>query len=179
VYSHTHHHRYWKTEKDIEWIAMLRMGWLYYFIISSPVHGNQEHNASIEATRVSLTSQLSPESQFLQNYSKEITILTHLVVLLTMGLSIYVYFLLFQIWLFHKYIICFDEIVTHYNNKTRDEEVDIPYLFPICCGTAYHKSHHALPDSIILGPGKLKYFNIQYYFIKLFYNITAKVPDKY
>lgn len=179
IYTHTYHHRHWKSVQDIEVTDMLHMGWFHYFIFASPVHGNPGHYAATEVNRASMMSQLLPESQFLQTHVKEITIATHLIFLLTFGLSIYVYFLLFQIWIFHKYIVVFDELVTHYNNKTRDEEHDNPYLFPICCGTAYHKSHHALLDSIILGPGKLKYLNIQYYFIKLFYNITAKVPDKY
>lgn len=178
VYSHINHHRHWKTSQDKDWKEMLRMRWIYYFVFSSPVH-NSGYSAEIENKRSSLTSELLPESQFLQNYIKEITLVTHLIFLLTFGLSIYVYFLLFQIWIFHKYIICFDELVTHYNNKTQEEEVDRPLLFLICCGTAYHKSHHMLSDSLILGPGKLKYLNIQYYFIKLFYNITAKVPSKY
>ncbi len=179
IYSHTYHHRHWKTPLDIEVNAMLADSWVYYFMFASPVHGNSTHNVAIEASRASVMSHLPPESQFLQKYVKEITIATHLIFLLIFGLPIYTYFLLFQIWIFHKYIVVFDELVTHYNDKTRDEEVDNPYLFPICCGTAYHKSHHALFDSIILGPGKLKYLNIQYYFVKLFYNITAKVPDTY
>jgi fatty-acid desaturase len=179
IYSHTYHHKHWKTEQDIEVTAMLADSWIYYFMVASPVHGNPAHYPAIESGRALAMARLPKESQFLQKYVKEITILTHLIFLLTFGLSIYVYFLLFQIWIFHKYIVVFDELVTHYNNKTREEEVDNPYLFPICCGTAYHKSHHAFPDSIILGPGKLKYLNIQYYFIKLFYNITAKVPDTY
>ena len=179
IYTHTYHHKHWKSVQDIEVTDMLHMGWFHYFIFASPVHGNPGHHAATEANRASMMSRLLPESQFLQTHVKEITVATHLIFLLTFGLPIYVYFLLFQIWIFHKYIVVFDELVTHYNNKTRDEEHDNPYLFPICCGTAYHKSHHALLDSIILGPGKLKYLNIQYYFIKLFYNITAKVPDKY
>jgi fatty-acid desaturase len=179
IYTHTYHHKHWKSVQDIEVTEMLRMRWFHYFIFASPVHGNPGHHAATEANRASMMSRLLPESQFLQTHVKAITVATHLIFLLTFGLSIYVYFLLFQIWIFHKYIVVFDELVTHYNNKTRDEEHDNPYLFPICCGTAYHKSHHALLDSIILGPGKLKYLNIQYYFIKLFYNITAKVPDKY
>lgn len=179
IYSHTYHHRHWKTPQDIEVNAMLADSWVYYFMFASPVHGNSAHTVAIEAGRASVMEHLPPESQFLQKYVIEITIATHLIFLLIFGLSIYTYFLLFQIWIFHKYIVVFDELVTHYNDKNRDEEVDNPYLFPICCGTAYHKSHHALFDSIILGPGKLKYLNIQYYFVKLFYNITAKVPDTY
>jgi fatty-acid desaturase len=179
IYSHTYHHRHWKTTQDIEVNAMLAGSWLYYFIFASPVHGNLTHRAGADASCAEVMSQLNPESQFLQKYVTEITLATHLIFLLIFGLSVYTYFLLFQIWIFHKYIVVFDELVTHYNNKTRDEEVDNPYLFLICCGTAYHKSHHTLFNSIILGPGKLKYMNIQYYFIKLFYNITAKVPATY
>jgi hypothetical protein len=178
-YAHLYHHTHWKSPQDIEVTAMLSNSWIYYLMGASPVHGNIAHASSIEARRESETNRLLPESKFLQKYVVEITIITHLILLLICGLTVYVYFVLFQIWLFHKYIIGFNELVTHYNNKTQEEEVDIPYLFPICCGTAYHKSHHALSDSIILGPGKLKYFNIQYYFVKLFYNITAKVPASY
>lgn len=179
VYAHSYHHIHWKSPQDIEVTTMLTNSWIYYLAGASPVHGNIAHASSIEARRESETNRLLPESKFLQKYIVELTIITHLVLLLIFGFTAYVYFVLFQIWLFHKYIVGFNELVTHYNNKTREEEADIPYLFPICCGTAYHKSHHALSDSIILAPGKLKYLNIQYYFVKLFYNITAKVPDKY
>ena len=179
VYAHSFHHIHWKSSEDVEVTTMLTDSWLYYLINASPVHGNNAHSQSIETRRSADINRLLPESKFLQKYIIEITIITHLTLLLICGLTIYIYFVLFQIWLFHKYIVGFNELVTHYNNKTREEEADIPYLFPICCGTAYHKSHHALSDSIILGPGKLKYFNIQYYFVKLFYNITAKVPESY
>jgi hypothetical protein len=179
VYTHAYHHKHWKSARDVEVTSMMATHWIYYFMVASPVHGNPYHIAAITAQQESATNRLLPESRFLQQHIVAITFISHLVLLLIFGFTAYVYFVLFQIWLFHKYIVGFNELVTHYNNKTQEEEVDIPYLFPICCGTAYHKSHHALTDSIILGPGKIKYLNIQYYFVKLFYNITAKVPESY
>lgn len=179
IYAHRYHHQYWKTSKDVEVTAMLDYGWFYYFVSASPVHGHAAHQQAIESEKNSKIAQELPESQFLIQHAEGITIISHLLFLLAFGLSIYVYFLLFQVWIFHKYIIFFNEMVTHYNHRSAQEEKDIPWLFPICCGTAYHKSHHVLSSSIIIGPGRLKYLNIQYYFIKLFYNITAKVPDKY
>lgn len=179
TYAHAYHHKHWKSSKDVEINTMINMGWLKYLATASPVHGNPAHAAAIANSRESTSSAMLPESRFLQQHEVTITLITHAVLMLTLGLTVYVYFVLFQIWLFHKYIVGFNELITHYNNKTAQQEYDTAYLFPICCGTAYHKSHHILSNSLIVGPGWVKYFNIQYYFIKLFYNITADVPKKY
>lgn len=180
-YTHSYHHTHWKTRQDIETVGMLSETWWRYFLLGSTFKTTkfgdltQEFNAHMQQADVysgNNMHKLLPESQFLEKHSISIILISHLILLLALGLVIYTYFVIFQIWCLGRYIPVFNELVTHYNNKTPEEEADTPYLFPICCGTAYHHSHHTKPDTIILGPGWVKYFNVQYYFIKLFYNVS-------
>ena len=183
-YQHSYHHIHWKTRKDIEQIAMLSNPWWRYLFIGYNFTNTKfgdltaeyaKHTANSKKYREDNINKLLPESRFLEKYSTAIVLASHLLLLLTLGLLVYIYFVLLQIWIFQRYIPGFNELVTHYNDKTREEEADTPYLFPICCGTAYHNTHHTQPTTLVLGPGWLKYFNVQYYFIKLFYNVSPGI----
>ena len=65
----------------------------------------------------------------------------------------------------------FVEYITHYNNLYREEDTDHPWYFFLCGNHAYHSTHHRNLRAVIVGAGWLKYFNVQYYYIKLFYNL--------
>lgn len=183
-YTHSYHHTHWKTNKDVEQLGMLSGTWWGY-LISGPTftmtkYGNMtaEFDKHIEAGNKYMNDnidKLLPESQFLEKHVYSIAVISNLLLLLTLGLTVYIYFVFLQIWIFQKYIPGFNELVTHYNNKTREEEADTPYLFPICCGTAYHNTHHIHPTVLVLGPNWVKYFNVQYYFVKLFYRLSPGI----
>lgn len=183
-YRHNYHHIHWKNEKDVETSMMLKDHWLYYLFSRNKGQYYQENSDNKDLKKVyddavdyyfRMRNQLPIESQFLDNNVIPITILSNLIFLLLLGPIIYIYFVYFQTWVFQKYIPGFNELVTHYNNKTREQESDTPYLFPICCGTAYHKTHHTYITKLVLGPGWVKYFNVQYYFVKLFYKLKPGI----
>lgn len=181
-FAHSFHHLHWKTPRDMDAGAYATPWWQYLLF---GVAEKNKHLIPTDQTDSTLSTQdenynnLLPESQFLVRYADYIRPLTHLLFLLVAGPAIYIYFLLLQHWLQTRYIVYFNEIVTHHNKKTREQEADTPYIFPICCGTAYHKTHHMHADVLVVGPGWVKYFNVQYYFVKLFYNITGKMPNNY
>jgi hypothetical protein len=178
-YNHTYHHIHWKTDKDLDKIHKLAPWWLYQLFAISYLGKPSASYTNVLADyeqnwityRETNLKKLLPESAFLEKYKTQIVYSSHLLVILLFGLTNWVFFFLLQIWLFQHYIRGFNELVTHYNQLTREEEVDHPLLFLICCGTAYHKTHHYNRNMIVLGPSWVKYFNIQYYFIKLFYRL--------
>ena len=184
-YRHIDHHKVWKTSIDpyITWKGF--SGW-YISLTTLPLDGLESKRLSAEPAFIEYSrkydegfleyypkylNSLTPESQFLEKYETIILLLTHVVFFFAFGAVNYVYFLLLQCYLFRRYIIVFDEIVTHFNDLSREEETDQTHWFPICCGTAYHTTHHYNPTMVVLGPGWMKYVNIQYYFTRLFYKL--------
>jgi len=187
-YEHLNHHRVWKTSRDpyrlwggesTFWLFLT--GGVSRNILNVQVNLFSD-KVFVESTKrmekefpqyqKKFIDSLLPESKFLEVHWKSITLAVHVFVFLSVGAVNYFCFLLLQIWLFRRYILFFNELVTHNNLLTRDQEKDIPKLFFICCGTAYHKSHHIKPFTVILGPGLIKYANIQFYFVKLFYRLA-------
>lgn len=184
-YQHIEHHQIWKTPVDqyIEWKGF--SGW-YIALTNLPTNGaaakklhadpayikhRHDYDAEFREFYLKTLKLLLPESQFLEKYAAIIKPATHITFFLAFGAVNYVYFCLFQCFLFRKYITVFDEIVTHHNDLSREEETDQTHWFPICCGTAYHTTHHYNPTTVVLGPGWIKYINIQYYFTRLFYKL--------
>lgn len=183
-YRHNYHHIHWKTRKDVELIGMRSVPWWRYLFMGSKLTNTPYGDITKESDKFGSDAgeyaknninKLLPESKFLENHVVSITLISNLALLLLLGPTVYIYFVFFQVWVFQRYIPGFNELVTHYNDKTREEEADTPYLFPICCGTAYHNTHHTQPTTVVLGPKWVKYFNVQYYFVKLFYNLNPGI----
>ena len=185
-YRHIDHHKVWKTPIDpyITWKDY--SGWRIA-LTNLPMEGPSNKRlladpAFIEYSRKyeegfldyypKYLNSLTPESQFLEKHETIILLLTHVAFFLAFGAVNYIYFLLLQCFLFRRYIIVFDELVTHHNDLSREEETNQTHWFPICCGTAYHTTHHYNPTTVVLGPGWMKYVNIQYYFTRLFYKLA-------
>ena len=185
-HQHVEHHQVWKTPIDpyIGWKDF--SGW-YIALTSSQPNGESakklhedpkyieyQHKYSKRFDEIypKILNSLTPENQFLEKYAAIIKPVSHIVFFLAFGAVNYVYFFLLQCFLFRKYITVFDEIVTHHNDLSREEETDQTHWFPICCGTAYHATHHHYPTMVVLGPGWMKYVNIQYYFTRLFYKLA-------
>lgn len=177
-WDHRWHHRYWKTEKDLDYMFTNTPAWFYLFF-ATPVEVVKTGGLSDRPTEYMEgmaechdrnMAALTPESRFLERHWLPITIVSHVILIAVFGYVNWTYFVLLQAWLFRCYIIGFNEIATHWPMRlTRKEETNTPYLFPICCGTAYHVDHHSDPRKLVLGPGKLKYLNIQYWFVRLFF----------
>lgn len=180
-FAHRWHHKHWKTDKDEDYKFKNTPLWFYLMFDTSleVFKGAKETDKpqgfwdEAEKCHLENISNLPPESRFLEKHWVKISILTHLVLISVIGYVNWTYFVLLQAWLFRCYILGFNEIMTHWPLElTREQEFNRPHLFALCCGTAYHKTHHFEPTTIVVGPGKLKYFNIQYWFIKLFLKPT-------
>lgn len=177
-WEHRWHHKYWKTEKDLDYMFNNTPAWFYLFFSTSievlkgiePPKRPAEYTTGMVECHERNMAILTPESRFLENHWVSISVISHVILIAVMGYVNWTYFVLLQAWLFRCYIIGFNEITTHWPLKlTREQETNTPYLFPLCCGTAYHVDHHFNATQIVLGPGKLKYLNIQYWFIRLFF----------
>lgn len=179
-FDHRWHHIHYKTEKDLDYMFKDTPAWFYLFF-STPLElvlGKKLKNdatppefwpSKIKCYHDNL-AKLNPISRYIELNWVKISIISHVILIALLGFVYWSYFVLFQAWLFRCYIIGFNEIVTHWPLQTsRKEESNTPYLFPVCCGTAYHVTHHTEPTTIVLGPGKLKYLNVQYWFIKLLF----------
>jgi fatty-acid desaturase len=177
-YLHTHHHRYWKTNKDWDQYGVDNTPWyLYVFFLYRnvpPKHAIEPFN-DIEEFSFQKYNQLFCESQFLEKYFDQIVIFTHLTVMFLIGLELYFYFLFFQVCVFMRLFKLFSEVIPHRNKKTIGEESDATHVFLLCTSLAYHTSHHLEVGTIHLGKGYLKYLNVQYYFSKFFFKMHAKI----
>jgi hypothetical protein len=180
-FEHRWHHVWWKTDKDIDYVFKDTPKW-FYLMLSTPIaaflgkptpdkpEGFYEEREKCYKENV---VKLTPESQFLEKHWVSISVVSHTILIILLGYVNWTYFVLVQAWLFRCYIIGFNEIVTHWPMElTREQESNTPYLFPLCCGTAYHTTHHFEPTTIVLGPGWIKYVNIQYWFIRAFFKIA-------
>lgn len=168
-WKHIHpiHHRYWKDqEKDyLQWELNHNHLLRYLFTV----------DARHRQTTTKWYDYFSVTDSFIDRHFNLVIILVHVLLFWLLGFKYYFYFVIFQIWAFERQMTLIGEIVPHLNKRTREEEHDSPWLFPFYGESAFHVSHHRYPLELNLGQGWKKYFNIQYYFVKLFYNINPKV----
>lgn len=177
-YLHNHHHKYWKTEEDWDQFGVDHTPWpLYLFFLyrQTPPNNMIQRFDGMEAYARQQRNKLFPESKFLEDYFQIVVIISHLIFLFAFGLEIYFYFLFFQVWIFIRLFKLFNEIIPHAHKKTIGEEKDASYLFLLCTNAALHTSHHIYKGTIFFGKGWWKYLNVQYYFVKTFYNIKVIV----
>lgn len=174
MYQHILHHKHWKGDDVVQW-GLDHNHWLIYTFTSKMKKSKRILNDEIIKNETNrYTNGMDSFSKLIDDYYTEVILLIHLTLLLAMGVEYYFYFVLFQAWIFGKIMIIVGEIIPHYK-KTASEEKDALYLFPLVTGNAYHVLHHQYQNVLFLGKGWLKYINIQYYFIKLFYNIRPGV----
>jgi fatty-acid desaturase len=174
-YVHSYHHRSWKTPLDKDNYMGVIPNWQLFFFgrsLDEACDAQFDHE-EFHKYRASYTAKefakLPPETQFLEKHRTKIKWLSHLVFALMLGFTNWLVFIYLQALFFQKYILLFNELITHNNTLPREEEQDSPHLFWACCGTAYHVVHHFDRDQIVVGPGKLKYLNIQYYFLRMLF----------
>lgn len=176
-YRHNYHHIHWKTEKDrdMDLLNLPRIPYLLNFRAKTESwEGEKEYQTRWKTYKEEEFSKLPIESQLLEKHNNIIMAISHAVVFGLFGIEMWAFFFLLQAYLFPLYIHIFNEYLTHYKIDTKEQEANSPAWFPICCGTAYHIDHHHHRWLLVLGPGWVKYFNIQYYFVKLFYNLNPK-----
>jgi hypothetical protein len=168
-WKHVHaiHHRNWKDpEKDyLQW-ELNHNHWVrYLFTVSAR---NTQHGSN-------WSNGLTREPTFFEQHFNLVIVTLHVFLFLLLGFKYYFYFVLLQVWAFDRQMALVGEILPHVNKLAREDERDLPWLFLYYGESAYHVSHHRHPLEFNLGKGWLKYLNIQYYFVRLFYNINPKV----
>ena len=174
-FTHTRHHKHWKQADDWDQQQIDGANWfLYGILLYSKIRPCVPTQLIKEYTN-SYILKLRPETNWLECNRKFIIAITHMAFILLFGWKIYFYFLFVQIWMNARYANIFIELVPHKNSLTKEQEYDLPQYFIFNTNVAYHASHHRYPGVIFFGPGWIRYLNIQYYFVKLFYRIRARV----
>lgn len=170
--THLTHHRFWKDHKDdyVQWELNNNNWFTYIFTSRIRKKKNITYLMNVEQFRDKLNS----IDKWFDKHCNTITIITHLILLVVLGITYYFYFVLLQIWLYGRQMSFFEEWLPHKHAKDKAEEHDTAWLFFYYGSNAYHVSHHRYINQMNLGSGWLKYFNIQYYFIKLFYNVNPR-----
>lgn len=175
-FLHKHHHKFWKCKEDWDQFGVDHTPWFLYLVFlyrTAPPAEITKEFSKFDQYYTENLQLLTVESRFLEKYYVPLNVITHLVILTIFGAETYFYFLFFQVWMLIRLFKLFTEILPH-SHKTLEDEADMPFLFILCGGIAYHTSHHRNKNQIIFGKGWLKYINIQYYFTKLFFNIKVK-----
>lgn len=172
---HDYHHRYFHSERDNIQYNLDHTHWLNYIfrfnVITDPKLDKWIHEQS-DLDFVAVYKKMDTAERFLENHANVILSTFHLVLLLVLGLHLYIYFMLLPILMYKLVFFYFSEVLTH---KVYRDDRDMPWAFPIVCNTAWHNTHHLNLDKLVLGPGVIKYFNPQYYFIRIFYRIKAQM----
>jgi hypothetical protein len=172
---HDYHHKYFHGNRDNIQYELDHNSWLSYifkFNVVTDTKLNHWITEQSDSDFVAVYEKMDTVERWIEHNAIAILTVFHLVLFLVLGLHLYLYFMLLPI-LFHKLVFFyFSEVLTH---KVYRDDLDMPWAFPIVCNTAWHNTHHLHLDKLVLGPGIIKYFNPQYYFIRLFYKIKSKI----
>ena len=170
-YFHIKHHQLWKTEHDhIEYMINHTHPLILWFgNTSMEVMPNAQHPLIIKQAKEQTFKDLTPLERWIDEHNPLIKFLIHLIFFLLFGWEIYFYILFIPAWSFKPWMHFFTETLAHWKKKQREDEYNIPWLFPLLGDNAFHYSHHAERGVIHIGKGAWKYFHINYWFIRLFY----------
>jgi fatty-acid desaturase len=174
-FIHNRHHKHWKQADDWDQQQIDRANWFLFLVLLYSTYRPKISPALIEEHHNKYILNLKSESVWLEKNHRFIIAITHIAFILLLGFKFYLYFLFIIVWLFARYVRLFNELLPHKNELTKEQEQDLTYYFPICTNLAYHASHHRYPGVMFFGKGWIQYLNVQYYFVKLFYRIRARV----
>jgi fatty acid desaturase len=179
-YVHITHHIKWKDSDDyLQWGLDHNNSWIYLFTSRFRKTKRIVTDDIFKRETDKYLKNLNQFERFVDKHYNAVTIGLHILLLAVLGIKLYFYFVFFQIWLFTRSMVLFGEIMQHKGKKTKEDEKDNSLLlFPFFTSNTFHISHHVYPNEMNLGAGLLKYFNMQYYFIKLFYNVSPHVSIK-
>lgn len=171
--GHAYHHNEWGSDHD-DIFESLKLNGPFKHLLFVKKYGPAQERATeyIESKIAKYISTLNPVANFIEKHFFFIALISHILLLLLLGIKLYFYFVVFQIWFHNIYQALFGQVIAHPTDGTPATEKDRPKLFLLNPEYSYHKSHHE-DRALIVGPGMRKYFNIQYYFIRLFYSIVT------
>jgi len=178
TYTHWYHHKYWGTPDDFVQINN-NIGTFIWHVIFRPIPlfvklSNFDAKKMVEYTNNMIALNQDKIKSFIDKYYRVLTVIIHVSLLLLIGMKYYFYFIFFPIWVYSVNLALFGEYVAHAKGINKKTEKDYHWMFLFATEYSYHYSHHKY-GALILGPGKWRYLNLQYYFIKLFYNIQTKI----
>jgi fatty acid desaturase len=169
---HLSHHKFFK-DPDYDYIQydLNNNNWFTYIFTSNL---RVKKNIIKDTNFDQYVDKLDSVDRWFNKHYNKVIVISHISLLLLLGASYYFYFVIFQIWLFGRQMPLIGEWLPHKHAKNKHDENDNSWLFFYYGSNAYHVSHHRYINEMNLGQGWLKYLNIQYYFIKLFYNVNSK-----
>jgi len=164
--SHYIHHTTWLDTTD-QILSSINNNWITH-VFFKPI--GQSPGEDFDTQVVEYLNTLSPIVRIIEKFSRYIATTIHILFLVYFGVEHYFYFLFLPIWYFRIYITVFSEVIPH---SVLGNKKNSPWTFPLALNNAFHVTHHRI--GFYLGPKWTTWINIQYLFIKLFYNIKVKI----
>jgi len=176
---HNYHHKLWRTKND-PLINEMKASNLFSYVFSyrDPSKTQyQQISSLVEYCLTEPSTQPTYHSQLLK-YRWWIVSLFVASWIVIFGFSSWVSFHLIPVWVSIVIMNRTNDVIFH-GPKTWDDhrkERDVPWLMPIMFGSAYHITHHKYSDDLYFGPGKVRYYNLEYWFTLFFFDISkAKI----
>jgi fatty-acid desaturase len=158
-----YHHRWSDTDKDLH--SPKHGFWHSYFLwLYTTDFDKLNYKTSVDLLR-------DKDVMFFHKYYNSILLISHLGIAL-INFDFYLYFLLLPCLIsFHSFAV--QTSVVHYpklgyrNYNTKDDSVNVPWLFPISTGECWHNNHHGNAKNPNFGG--VRWFEIDptYWLIKL------------
>jgi len=168
---HTYHHRLWRTNDD-PLVNDMKTN-VFFYILSYPNRILQQnsllHNHYADEPEAQPTF-----NKYLLEYRWRIFFLVVVLWIGIFGFSNWVAFHLIPMWAISVIYSKSFDVIFHgphtWENYSREK--DIPWLMPIMFGSAFHITHHIYPNDLYFGPGKSRYFNLEYWLTLFFFDVS-------
>jgi fatty-acid desaturase len=179
--SHALHHKLWRSQDD-PLVNEMRTGNLlsYIFCYTSISNMQDQQNLLLFNHCISESSTQPTFPTQLLKYRWWIVSLFVALWIGIFGFSSWVSFHLIPIWFSIVIMSRINDVIFHGPQTWSDykKERDVPWLMPIMFGSAYHITHHIYSDDLYFGPGKVRYFNLEYWCTLFFFDVS-KTKIKY
>ena len=176
--GHGAHHRLWQDPEDLDTQSGKRSWAKHTWFISLADIAHSKMSAAFYKIDIIIdqrVDKLPKWQQFVERQSLWIMLAIHLAFLAAFGFTAWFYFMFLQMVYVRTYITLLTDIIPH-AGVGNDPKKELWWTWPLFLDNSYHIRHHT--TGYYLGPKWTNPFNIQWWFIKMFYNETAKVSAK-
>jgi hypothetical protein len=165
---HLHHHKLWKNENDPiadetknNNIVMYLLGYSKPGGISKLVADNVKYDHA---------EFIFPK--FMLDYRSIILLILFSIWVILFGFTSLVTFYLIPVWYSVIVVNRLNNLVMHgpHTHQKGKKARDYPWMMPIWGSSAFHITHHKYPNDLYFGPGLIRYLNLEYWFVLLFFN---------
>lgn len=174
--AHHYHHRYFKDlSRDNINSNLENNNWFRYifkFNMYVTPEINKFYAEESERDFAPIYNKFGRYTKFVCDHTRIVLFLVHLTLFLLLGIKYYLYFVIIPI-LFYDVMLYTVVEWTFWKFAKNDE--NLPILFPIILGSAYHNDHHRWPGAVIVGPRPWRYLNPQYWFIRIFFTTKSRI----